>query len=188
VPFAHTAKVTGKLSNNAGDAISGATICVQMQTQGARGAPRQVTTLTTDAHGHFSYKVPPGPNRRVLVGYRHDTFQVARSVRYYAHAKATIAITPAAVGFGGEIRIRGSLPGRRAGGRVVVLQASALRSRRWFTFRRATTNPDGVFHSRYSFDATTSAATYRIRAVVPRQRGWPREVGHSEPATVRVGG
>lgn len=188
VPYEHTAKVTGELADNAGDTISGATICVQMQTQGSRQGLRPVATATTDAHGHFTYKVPPGPNRKVLIGYRHDTFQVARSIRYYAHAKPTIHLSPGRVEHNGEIRIRGRVPGQRAGGRVVVLQASALHSTRWFTFHRATTNREGVFHSRYRFDATTRTTTYRIRAVVPRQHGYPWEVGHSTPALVLVKG
>ncbi len=186
VPFNHPANVSGELANNAGDAISGATICVQMQTVGSQSGLVPVGTATTDAQGHFTYTVPPGPNRRILVGYRHDTFQVARSVRYYAHAKPSLRITPSEVRSGGRVRIAGSVPGPGAAGRVVVLQASALHSSRWFTFHRATANHRGVFHSRYRFDATTQTTTYRIRAVIPRQGGYPWEVGHSRPALVEV--
>jgi hypothetical protein len=186
VPFNRAAEVTGELSDNAGDAISGATICVQMQTMDSSGGLAPVGTTTTDASGHFSYAVPPGPNRKVLLGYRHDTFQVARSVSYYAHAKPTLRITPGKVRSGGRIRLSGTVPGPQAAGRVVVLQASALHSKRWFTFHRATTNDQGVFHSRYRFDATTRTTTYRIRAVVPKQSGYPWEVGHSMPALVEV--
>lgn len=188
VPAAHSAKVTGELADNAGDAISGATICVQTETQGSRDGLRPLATTTTDAQGHFSYKVTPGPNRKLLIGYRHDTFQVARSVRFYAHALPTIHLAPNEVENGALIHIRGSVPGPRAGGRVVVLQASALHSRRWFTFSRATANHAGIFHSKYRFDATTSTTTYRIRAVVPRQRGYPWDAGHSQPALVQVRG
>ena len=124
----------------------------------------------------------------MLVGYRHDSFQLGRSIRYYAHAKPTIKVRPGRVKNGGEIKISGKLPGGRARGRVVVLQASALKSDQWFTFRRATTGRHGFFRARYRFDATTDAVTYRIRAVVPRQRGYPWEVGHSKPARVKVWG
>ncbi|HEY2333639.1 MAG TPA: hypothetical protein VGH58_01355 [Solirubrobacterales bacterium] len=186
VPYDHTAKITGELADNAGDAISGATICVQMQTLGTSRGLVPVATTTTDAHGHFTYDVAPGPNRRVLLGYRHDTFQVARSVRYYAHAKPTLRITPSEVGGGDQVRISGKVPGPRAAGRVVVLQASALGSPHWYTFHRATANRHGVFHSRYRFDATTRTTTYRIRVVIPRQGGYPWENGHSKPAVVEV--
>jgi hypothetical protein len=188
VPHGHPARVGGELADQAGDPIGGATICVEMQTQGSRTGPRTVGTATTDVHGHFTYTVAPGPNRRVLIGYRHDSFQVARAIRYYAHAKPTIQVSPGRVGHGAEIRISGRLPGARDRGRVIVLQASALHSRRWYTFRRATTNRDGVYRSRYRFGATTKAVTYRIRAVVPRQHGYPWEVGHSKPALVEVQG
>jgi hypothetical protein len=188
VPYDHPAKVTGELADTAGDTIVGATICVQMQTEGNRHGLRPVAAVTTDANGRFTYKVPPGPNRKVLLGYRHDSFQVARAIRYYARAKPTINLSRGSVEHGGMIRIAGKVPGRRGGGRVVVLQASALHSARWFTFHHATTNPDGIFHSRYRFDATTRTTTYRIRAVVPRQHGYPWEVGHSAPARVVVRG
>lgn len=188
VPYGRTAKVSGELADKAGDAISGATICVEIQTQGSRRRPVPVATARTDAQGHFTYNVPPGPNRKVLVAYRRDSFQVGRAVRYRAHARPSIHISAGEVENGDEIRIRGKLPGGRSGGRVVVLQASALGSNRWFTFRRATTNRRGVYHSRYRFDATTSTTTYRIRAEVPRQRGYPWENGHSKPALVKVRG
>lgn len=188
VPYDKEAKVTGELADSAGDAISGATICVQAATQGSPAGLKPIGTATTDAKGHFVYSVPPGPNRQVLVGYRHDAFQLGRSIRYYAHAKPTIKVRPGRVKNGGEIKISGRLPGGRARGRVVVLQASALKSDQWFTFRRATTGRHGFFHARYRFDATTETVTYRIRAVVPRQRGYPWEVGHSKPARVKVWG
>ena len=189
VPFHQVALVSGSLRSQAGQAISGATICVQTQTEGSGGGFRPLAVATTDAQGHFTYEVPPGPNRQILLGYRHDAFQIARAIRYRAHVKPTLRLSRHRVGKRKRtIRIRGSLPGDRAGERVVVLQASALHSRRWFTFRRATTDYAGVFHARYRFDATTSTTTYRIRAVVPRQHGYPWEVGHSKPALVEVQG
>lgn len=185
---AGAANVAGELTNNAGDAISGATICVQAQTQGSAKGLQPVAIATTDAHGHFAYKVPPGPNRRLLLGYRHDTFQVARSIRYFAHARLALKITPGELRNGGEIKMRGKLPGPRAAERVVVLQASALHSNHWYTFEKATTNSHGVFHAHYRFGATPVTTIYRIRTVAPRQRGWPWETGYSRPVQVEVRG
>lgn len=185
---AGAANVAGELTDNAGDAISGATICVQAQIQGSQKGLEPVATTTTDAHGHFVYKVPSGPNRKVLLGYRHDTFQVARSIRYFAHARVALKITPGKLQNGGEIKMRGKLPGPRAAERVVVLQASALHSNHWYTFEKATTNSHRVFHAHYRFDATPVTTVYRIRAVAPRQRGWPWESGYSKPALVEVRG
>ena len=69
-----------------------------------------------------------------IIGYRHDTYQVARAVRYYSHAEPSLHLAPRKVRNGHRIRLWGSAARARAGGRVVVLQASALHARRWLTF------------------------------------------------------
>lgn len=186
VPFEHPADVTGELTSGAGDPISGATICVQAQVQESGTEPQTIATATTDANGGFSYEVPPGPNRRLLVGYRHDSFQVAKTLEFNSHAKPTIKLSKGRIGRGRKIKITGALPGPQAAGRVVVLQASSLHGRRWLTFRRATTGPKGGFRSAYRFGETSSTTTYRMRAVVPRQTGYPYEPGHSTPKRIKV--
>jgi hypothetical protein len=186
VPFGKPAEVSGVLANNAGDPISGATICIQARTQGGRNWPTPLATATTDAQGQFAYELPPGPNRDVLVGYRHDSFQVARTINYHAHARPTVNLRPGRVRAGDRIRITGKLPGPRAAGRVVILQASSLHGSRWLTFHKATTGRKGGFASSYRFGGTDSTITYRIRAVVPRQQGYPYDPGHSKPARVKV--
>lgn len=186
VPFGHAADVRGELANNAGDPISGATICVQAQTEGDPAGLAPVATAITDASGQFSYELPAGPNRRVLIGYRHDSFQVGRTIGYASHSKPTLRLRPGRIHAGGRVRITGMLPGPGSAGRVVVLQASALHGRRWLTFRRATTGPRGGFRARYRFGATKRTITYRIRAVVPLQSGYPYAAGHSKPARVKV--
>lgn len=188
VPYSRGAEVTGRLANNAGDPIRGATLCVKARTLGVDPELAAVATVKTDSGGRYSYRVPPGPNRELLIGYRHDSSQVARGVRFYSHTRPTLRLRPQTVRNGRWIRLWGALPGPRAGGRVVVLQASALHSRRWLTFRRATANRHGRFHSRYRFNATTRSTTYRIRALVPRQAGYPWQEGHSNPVRVLVRG
>jgi hypothetical protein len=186
VPFEQPAVVTGDLTSNAGEPISGATICVQSQVQESGTEPATVATATTDAGGDFSYEVPPGPNRRLLLGYRHDAFQVGKTLEVNSHAKPTIELGRGRIRRGGRVKITGSLPGVDPAGRVVVLQASSLHGRRWLTFRRATTGPKGGFRSAYRFGATPRTTTYRMRAVVPRQAGYPYEPGHSTPARIKV--
>lgn len=143
VPYGAGANVARDLSTGASAGISGATVCVETQTQGAGGGLEPVAVTRTDASGHFTYKLPAGPNRTVVLGYRHGRFQIVHTVRYYAHSRPTIRLTPRKVRTGGRIRITGRVPGPQAGGRVVVLQASAPHSRRWFTFNRATANEAG---------------------------------------------
>jgi hypothetical protein len=180
------ATITGELSNQAGDAIGGATVCVQAQQEG-EAALTPVGTATTDGAGHFSYVVPPGPNRKLLLGYRHDSFQVARSVGFYSHTRPTIKITPGKVDNGDTIRISGKVPGgTSAAGRVVTLKASAPHSKKWYPFGETTTDGNGEYHLKYRFAKTTRKTIYRMESTVLKQDHFPWEAGHSKPAFVVV--
>jgi hypothetical protein len=186
VGFGMEAEVTGQLHNNAGEPVSGATLCVKATTL-ETGAPLTgVATVQTDAVGQYAYKVPPGPNREFMIGYRHDTAQVAREVRYYAHTRPTLRAKPTKLRNGEKVELRGALPQPGAAGRVVVLQANVPGSHRWITFRKATTGPRGGFKAKYHFSSTTRKITYRFRALVPRQAGYPWDQGASKSVPVVV--
>jgi len=188
VGYGRPAVVTGKLANNAGDPIRGARLCVKMATIGVDDRAASVGSVTTDAEGHYRYEVPPGPNREVTLGYRHDSLQIARDVRYYAHAGPSLHVSDSRVRNGDRVRFWGALPGPRNVGRVVILQAGTVGSKRWITFRKATSKVRGVFHAAYHFTHTTRKTRYRFRAVVARQDGYPWVAGQSEAVTVFVGG
>jgi hypothetical protein len=121
-----------------------------------------------------------------MLGYRHDSFQVAHNVRYYAHAAPSLRAGPPKVANRSAVHLWGTLPGPAAGGRVVILQANIVGSRRWITFRRATTDEAGAFKAGYRFHSTTRKTHYRFRAIVPRQDHYPYVEGHSAPASVLV--
>lgn len=187
VPFDKGARVRGDLANDSGEPISGATICVQLETPGSPRGLVPVGTATTDASGHYTYDIHPGPNRRVLIGYRHDSFQVGRSIRYYSHVRPTIKLSAGKLHNGDVLKIKGKLPGgHRAAGRVVVLQAGALHSKKWYPFGETTTNAEGRYHYEYRFVNTTTKTTYGIRASVPRQDDYFYRGGHSKTALVEV--
>jgi hypothetical protein len=128
----------------------------------------------------LSVTVPETP------GYRHGAVQVARDVRYYAHARPSLHSSPEHLQNGDWVHFWGQLPGPGRRGRVVVLQANVLGSKRWITFRKATSAGKGIFRAGYHFTSTTQATTYRFRAVVPVQDGYPWVQGHSKPVKVLV--
>ena len=68
----------------------------------------------------------------------------------------------------------------------MILQANVVGSRRWITFRRATTVAHGNFDAGYRFHQTTRPTRYRFRAIVPRQDHYPYVEGHSRPVSVLV--
>jgi hypothetical protein len=186
VGYGKPAEVTGALHDRAGEPVSGATICVKAQTLGTGEASAPIAALKTDAEGRFAYALAAGPDRELMLGYRHDSFQVARDVRYYAHVAASLEVNPPKLRNGRRVRLWGKLPQPAAAGRVVILQANVVGSRRWITFRRATTDAQGGFESGYQFHSTTRRTNYRFRAVVPRQDDYPYVEGHSKPVSVLV--
>jgi hypothetical protein len=186
VGYGTEAEVAGTLHDAAGDPISGATICVKSQTLGVEPTAQPVGTAKTDAEGRFSYAVAAGPDRELLVGYRHDSFQVAHSVRYYAHAAPSLKANPPKLRNGKRVKLWGELPEPSAGSRVVILQANVVGSKRWITFQRSDTDAHGHFSSGYRFHSTTRKTDYRFRAVVPRQDHYPYVEGHSKPVVVVV--
>jgi len=186
--FGKGAEVSGSLATNAGDPVPGATLCVKAETIGVDERAATVDVLTTDARGRYRYAVPPGPNRRFVFGYRNDAKQIARDVRFYAHVKPTLKLSPSRIENGERVRLWGKLPGPRPARRVVVLQANTPGSKRWITFRRATSKADGSFETGYRFTSTTRRTRYRFRAVIPRQAGYPWLEGRSKPAKVLVRG
>jgi hypothetical protein len=58
----------------------------------------------------------------------------------------------------------------------------------WVTIRAHRSNPRGVWRDSHRFTSTTGVETYRFRAVVKRQRGYPYLRGTSRVRKVTVRG
>ena len=187
VGYGHSAKVAGRLTDAGGQPLGGATVCLEERTLDKERSKLLVQPLVTDSQGHYSYRLAPGPDRAVMVGYRRDARQVERHLRYLAHAHPSLHASSGRLRNGQRVHFQGRLPGPHRRGNVVILQASVLGSSRWITFRRATSRRGGIFRASYRFTSTTRATTYRFRAVVPVQDGYPWVQGHSKPVRVRVG-
>ncbi|HVV91182.1 MAG TPA: carboxypeptidase-like regulatory domain-containing protein [Solirubrobacterales bacterium] len=186
LPYGKGAKLDGDLTDQSGNPIAGATICIEAQGAGTSGTSRPLATATTDPTGHFAAEVGPGPNQKILVGYRHDSFQISQTLSMRTHARPTLRARPRRLRNGERVVLRGKLPEPAAADRVVVLQAGVPGSHRWITFRKATTGPRGSFKASYHFTSTTRKITYRFRAFVPHQSGYPWAQGASRPAKVTV--
>lgn len=186
VAYGSPAKVAGRLTNAEGQPLVGATVCLAQRTLDEVAPKLPIQTLVTDARGHYSYLLAPGPNRAVTLGYRRDDRLVERHLRYFAHAHPSLHASSKRLRNGQWVHFQGRLPGPHRRGNVVILQANVLGSRRWITFRRATSARKGIFRAAYRFSSTTQATTYRFRAVVPDQAGYPWVQGHSRPVRVQV--
>ena len=186
VPYNHGANIVGGLMDASGSPVPGATICVEGQVMGVHRETVPIAVETTDAHGHFTYKLKPGPNRRVKVGYRHDSFQVNRLLHFEAHSRPTISLSPSVVSAGGVVHITGKIPGPNAGSRSVAIEAGAPHSHIWYPAGEATTNRHGRYHFSYRFDGTSATTVYGFRAKTSHQSGYSWAPGHSKSVLVKV--
>jgi hypothetical protein len=182
----HRSLLRGRLLDGDSRGLAGARVCVATRTRLPGSPERVVATPSTGAGGRFSVLLPPGPNRELRVAYWADEDAVVE--RYGAlrtRARPSLRIRPhRALHNGDAARFRVRLRGPAAAHRWVSLR---VRSHgRWLPLRGGRTNRRGIWRSSYRFHATTGDFTYRFRAFVPRQRGYPFQAGRSGTRVARV--
>jgi hypothetical protein len=180
------ASVKGRLSDQSGAPVVGATLCVREATLAPGGELADIGTVKTNASGRYRYTVAPGPSRDVQVAYRYNRHQLQRDLRYYAKVAPSLKLSRKRVTNGARIGLFGTIPGPRNHDRIVVLQARYPGTHVWRTFQKARTNTKGQFLAHYRFTATFVTAQYWMRAVVPAQNGYPFLSGHSRKRLIKV--
>jgi hypothetical protein len=180
--------VAGRLTNRDGQALPGQQI--QVLGPGPNGE-QLLAVLTTDAQGSFSYRAA-GSASRTLRFVHPGTPTVLP-----AESRVTLVV-PAASSFkasrkrlpnGGRLVFRGrvaSLP-LPAAGKLVELQVRQP-SGEWTTFRTLRTDARGRWALRYRFQLVRCHTTYRLRARIPAEAGYPFVEGHSRSRKVTVRG
>ena len=180
--------VAGRLTNRDGQALPGQQI--QVLGPGPNGE-QLLAVLTTDAQGGFSYRAAGSANRTLR--FVHPGTPTVLP----AESRVTLVV-PAASSFkasrkrlpnGGRLVFRGrvaSLP-LPAAGKLVELQVRQP-SGEWTTFRTLRTDPRGRWALRYRFQLVRCHTTYRLRARIPAEAGYPFVDGHSRSRKVTVRG
>jgi Prophage tail fibre N-terminal len=186
VKYGDTTEIEGGLTDQAGEPISGATICLESRPAGSTTVAQTVGTAKTDGQGNFAMEVKPGSNRQFLVGYRHDSFQVAKQLTLKTRARPTLTLGSHKIRGGHTVEITGSLPKPNPGGHVLVLQGSSEHGHDWLTFKKVITGEKGRFRTTYRFTKPRKPTTFRVRVVAPAQAGYEYDSGTSNAARVRV--
>jgi hypothetical protein len=178
--------VVGSLTGMAGAGIPNAPVCVAVRDHYG-GAPfREQTSLTTDASGHFRYRIGRGPSRTIYFIHRVRGGAVWDAVSVKVHAPARVRINSHHLHNGQVMVWRGKLPGRIPGGMLALMQVD--RGRYWQTFQTVAVGRKGRWVGRYRFRFTTGVQPYTFRLVVPQQSGYPYARGISSPIHVVVTG
>ena len=186
VRWGRNVTIAGRLTNRDGQGLPGQEI--RVLGPGA-GGEELLALLTTDAQGAFSYRAAGSASRTLRF------VHLGTPTVLPAESRVTL-IVPAAGSFkpsrkrlpnGGSVVFRGrvaSLPLPPAG-KLVELQVRQP-SGEWTTFRTLRTDTQGRWTMRYRFQRTECHTTYRLRARIPAEGGYPFAEGRSRIRKVRV--
>jgi hypothetical protein len=191
VAYGRPDAVVGRLTTSAGAPIAGAALQVATRVVlPRRGFRALAAPVMTGADGSFRYLAPKGPSRQIRVSYTAfsgDAQPAAtRLVRMSTMAGVRLTASHRAVGPGGRVRLSGRLRGgpKPTRGILVVLQGEQP-GFPWLTFRTARISKGGRFSAVYRF-RTSRRTTFRFRATVREQLGYPYATGRSPELRVRL--
>jgi hypothetical protein len=186
--FGRRVRLAGRLTNSAGQPITGAPIYVYSRTLG--DAEQLVGTLTTNARGGFAYTARATSTRTLrFVHPGSATILPAQdTATVMTRSVSSLTVNKRRTVNGGTVVFSGRVPGRPlpTAGKLVEIQV--LLSKGWQTFRTLRTDAGGVWRQRYRFQNTCGLARFRFRARVPEEANHPFETGTSQTVTVRVRG
>jgi hypothetical protein len=179
--------LSGKLVDGKGKSIPGAHVDV-LETVSAKGAAQQyVTTVDTDAKGHFAYKPGVGPGRAVSFGYvatvGDASYLAQQNVNLKVKAQVSLAVSEKSatrqtrIRFSGKV-VAGALP---SGGARVVIETRGKHS--WLIVADLNTKPTGTFSWSHKFSVR---GNYRFRARVTHASDAPIIGGSSALRPVKV--
>jgi hypothetical protein len=183
-----SARVVGRVLDEAGAPVANAQVCVATRPLRRGSTEGYMTTPRTGADGTFAARIPAGPSREIRVAHWPGTDRaLERYLTLTSRAVPRLSLRPRRTLRNGErVRFRVSLPGPGAAGKRVEVQARA--DGRWLRVGRGRTNHRGGWRGAYRFRATTGRRTYAFRAVVVRQRDYPYDGGSSRIAHKTVVG
>jgi hypothetical protein len=188
VSLGHEVRVAGVVKTRDGRPLADAQMHVLSRTSAS--PEHELAVLRTDRRGRFAYVSRANATTVLRVAYQGSgtTLPSQREVTLLVPGSSTVHARPRrvlngrAVSFAGRVR---SLP-IPTGGKLVELQV--VLSGRWQTFRTVRTDASGAWRIRYRFRRSCGVLSYRFRARLPAEAGYPFEPGHTPGVAVRVRG
>jgi len=195
VRFGAPAMLGGRLTRADGAGVAGRELRVVSRPSRGALAPVAVRTVTTGPRGGFELRLPPGPSRRVTVGFAGDGgLEPSTRPGLELRVRGGVALrarplwlrTGQVLKLSGRVRSRGAPIPRR--GKLVAIQYLEAATKRWRPVMVIRTDHSGRFRARYRFRYVKGLAVIRLRATALAEERWPYAPGFSSPVTVRVVG
>jgi hypothetical protein len=181
VGFGRRPRLSGRARRIDGAPLVSAQIIVSP----ARGGWTRNTITGPD--GAYRLRLPAGPSRTLNLqawAPNASTLACAQAkikTRAGVTLKATKRVRPR-----GRVRFRGRLKGRPVPRRGKLVELQAFDGGRWRTFAQPRSRRDGRYRASYKLRRTFGPRTFRFRARVRRESGYPYELGYSRTVRVRV--
>lgn len=188
VGFGHKVRLAGVLVDRAGNPIGGAP--VQVYSRPREGDEALAYTLTTGAHGHFSYVIDARSSQSLRFAYPGTATRLPAEdkVALLVSGRSTLSVSRTRILNGQSVVFSGRVQGRPlpATGKLIELQVRFADE--WSTFRTIRSDTDGQWRITYRFERTCGVQRFRFRARLPGEAGYALESGHSPVLSVRVKG
>jgi hypothetical protein len=186
--FGSAVRLVGRLTDEAGRPIAGATLRVLGRDRRLGGREAELATTTTRSNGSWGYTLRRSPSRILRIGYRShvNDMSYAATARLSLHVRAAarLSASPRVVRRGSRVRFSGRLLGSPVprGGKLVDLQA--FEAGRWRNVDSVRTRRSGRFG--YSYRFVRAAKTFMFRVRIRPDRSYPYALGYSRGVRVRV--
>lgn len=195
IPFGAPALLSGRLTRADGAGIADRRL--RIVSRPSRGALAPVATISavTGDHGGFELRVPPGPSRRLAVGFPGDGgLEPASRQKLELRVRSGVSLKAAprslrtgqTVHLSGRVSSRGAPVPRR--GKLIAIQYLEAATHRWRPVLVTRSDHHGRFHASYRFRYVSDIASIQLRATALAEERWPFAPGSSAPLTVRVEG
>jgi hypothetical protein len=157
-------RITGRLTNNQSQPITGASLDVLQQTAGT-SALTLIQHATTSPTGTFTVAIPAGPSRLIEIAYRAysnaTSYTSAAQVQESVQAGVSLAISRHTTSPTGKIELSGRVQGPiPPGGTIVEVLVHYLGH--WEPIRNPRTNSHGNFHLAYQFQNAIGRFPFRV--------------------------
>lgn len=187
IRFTSRPRVVGRLVDERGRPIGGATISIRQRLRETRATSAQIATVVTAADGTFAHVLASGPSRTITFAYTAFSTDAkpsaTASLRALVRAQVKARVTPRSTRPGQRVTLAGRLLlAPRAG---VEVKIQARDRRRWRTIDEVKTKRDGAFRWTYRFGRGASGRTYAFRARADSPI-YPFAAGNSKPVLVSV--
>jgi hypothetical protein len=184
--FRRSLRLIGRLTNADGQPIEGATV-EALETR-ADGTSMPVGIATTGYEGKFRYVIRAARNRKLVFRYPGSRKIAAATAEFRMRVRAasSLQVSRTTVWNGRSVLFDGRVISRPLPSIGKLIEMQAHFRGRWRTFSTLRSDRRGDWRFRYRFGATLGRVTYRFRARLPSEGGYPFVSGRSRVAKVVV--